>query len=501
MQKNAMILWQIAALILILFTASCGNPQIVTTQTSGPVSWEESSVIPTGNPPKATDKELPQRQKSTETNTPKLTSTPNFDKTATQVYWLGNTNMAFSISGKGFFLGRSDSEEGVKISSEEVRQFEWSQDGSWLAYAVGDMTTVLDMNTGLQTNIKAGTSMAWHPSSQFLVVGGSGKLSLIDVTEGKVIDQTTFSDSTGLTTYLSFSPDGSQLAYLESIYLYIIDLVMDENDLPTQFGESVYLSDKVENQIWRVSWSPAGDRLALLIAPFPGDPFVGFFTVDGILRSQIKIPDFIVNEFVWSPDGRYLALLGFGSLSRENRILVFDYQSKALTTVDRGGSLGGLNWLDDNNKVVYLRLHDFGIQSEFLLSDIAGIQKQILPASMMLTGEWATGFVNFRPGKVISAVSTPTPTPDPLCTQWTRLKVDEYVRMVDTVSNRVRSLPQKGDNIIGMINPGTVVKVLEGPVCADGLVFWRVAVDSIPGGSGWTAEGDGQNYWLEPVEP
>ena len=43
--------------------------------------------------------------------------------------------------------------------------------------------------------------------------------------------------------------------------------------------------------------------------------------------------------------------------------------------------------------------------------------------------------------------------------------------------------------------------ILEGPVCADGFVFWRVENDSIPGGSGWTAEGDGTEYWLVQYQP
>jgi hypothetical protein len=65
----------------------------------------------------------------------------------------------------------------------------------------------------------------------------------------------------------------------------------------------------------------------------------------------------------------------------------------------------------------------------------------------------------------------------------------------------VRSAPQKGDNIIGSLAPGSVVKVLEGPVCADGLVFWKVESEAIPGGAGWTAEGDGSAHWLEPFMP
>jgi hypothetical protein len=251
----------------------------------------------------------------------------------------------------------------------------------------------------------------------------------------------------------------------------------------------------VEGQIWRVGWSPAGDRLALLIGPWVEDPYIGFFTLDGILRSQVTIPDFSVNEFMWSPDGRYLALLGSEDTSLENRIYVFDYQTKAITTVHRGGSLqlGCMGWTGDSKKVGYLFINYGGYPSEFILSDVAGIQKQVLPASALMKGDWASGCLKFRPGRTISAVAVPTPTPDPLCTTWTQLKVEGFARMIDVVPNRVRSAPQKGDNLVGKLNPGDVVKVLEGPVCADGLVFWRVESDSIPGGSGWTAEGDGKN--------
>jgi hypothetical protein len=67
--------------------------------------------------------------------------------------------------------------------------------------------------------------------------------------------------------------------------------------------------------------------------------------------------------------------------------------------------------------------------------------------------------------------------------------------------NRVRTGPDTSTEVISQIYPETVVKLLEGPVCADGLVFWRVENAMIPGSSGWTAEGDGSGYWLEPVKP
>jgi hypothetical protein len=509
MQNNTITPWLFAALILILFTASCANPQIKATQTLSPFEREELSVTGTVNPPTATNTELPLTPTATATPTPKATSTPNFDKTATQVYWLENANMAFTISGEGFFLGRSESEQALKIPSDEVGQFEWSPDGSRLAYAVGDTITVLDMDSGAKTELQAKGTLAWHPSSQFLVVGGYGKLALLDVNKGKAIHQSNIGYDSGWAGYVSFSPDGSQLAYLESIYLFIVDLILDEAGLPSGFGDASNVTANVEGQIWRVGWSPAGDRLALLIGPWVDDPYVGFFTLDGILRSQVTIPDFVVNEFTWSTDGKNLVLQGFGSTSLESRIFVFSYQTKALTTVDRGGSLGlgCINWTGDSKKVGYLSVNYGGYTSEFILSDIAGIQRQALPSSALLKGDWASGCVKFRPGKVISAVAVPTPTPiptptlNPLCTVWTQLKVDGYARMIDVVPNRVRSAPQKGDNLVGKLNPGDVVKVLEGPVCADGLVFWRVESDNIPGGSGWTAEGDGTEYWLEPANP
>jgi hypothetical protein len=67
--------------------------------------------------------------------------------------------------------------------------------------------------------------------------------------------------------------------------------------------------------------------------------------------------------------------------------------------------------------------------------------------------------------------------------------------------DRVRSGPSLSDEILTQIYPKSIVKVAAGPVCADGLVFWRLENVLIPGGSGWAAEGDGTEYWLEPVKP
>ncbi|HSK65365.1 MAG TPA: SH3 domain-containing protein, partial [Anaerolineales bacterium] len=65
--------------------------------------------------------------------------------------------------------------------------------------------------------------------------------------------------------------------------------------------------------------------------------------------------------------------------------------------------------------------------------------------------------------------------------------------------NRVREAPDTSAKIIQQLYPGEIAGVLEGPVCENGLVFWKVENKSIPGGVGWMAEGDGTEYFLEPT--
>ena len=64
--------------------------------------------------------------------------------------------------------------------------------------------------------------------------------------------------------------------------------------------------------------------------------------------------------------------------------------------------------------------------------------------------------------------------------------------------NRLRSLPE-GD-VIGLIPPGGMFDVMDGPQCGpvNGLVWWKVNYN---GAVGWTAEGENGEYYLEPMQP
>jgi hypothetical protein len=89
------------------------------------------------------------------------------------------------------------------------------------------------------------------------------------------------------------------------------------------------------------------------------------------------------------------------------------------------------------------------------------------------------------------------------CTSgWTRLQADGYAKVseAEPAPNRVRKGPDPSAEIIYRIDPGSTLRVVDGPICTNGLIFWKVESDLIPGGVGWTAEGDGTDYFLEPIE-
>jgi hypothetical protein len=81
----------------------------------------------------------------------------------------------------------------------------------------------------------------------------------------------------------------------------------------------------------------------------------------------------------------------------------------------------------------------------------------------------------------------------------TRLNVNGYA-YADTqtaTSNRVRSAPGTGANILGLLQPGKAVQITGGPQCVEGYVWWKVK--ALQGSlEGWTAEGQAKDYWLVP---
>lgn len=84
----------------------------------------------------------------------------------------------------------------------------------------------------------------------------------------------------------------------------------------------------------------------------------------------------------------------------------------------------------------------------------------------------------------------------------TRIQTGAATARIETggIPNRLRAEPSTSGAFIADIQPGrTLDRVIAGPACNEGYVWWQVEID---GQTGWTAESDGNNraYFIEPVE-
>ncbi len=97
---------------------------------------------------------------------------------------------------------------------------------------------------------------------------------------------------------------------------------------------------------------------------------------------------------------------------------------------------------------------------------------------------------------------TPTPTPVPRPTLGPGGKA--VVVNSDPEGLVMRSGPGRGNAILGVMRDGTVLEILsqpenvnEYPVNADGYRWWYVRTEA--GRTGWVAQGDEAQLWLEPL--
>jgi len=116
-----------------------------------------------------------------------------------------------------------------------------------------------------------------------------------------------------------------------------------------------------------------------------------------------------------------------------------------------------------------------------------------------------------NPCIMMPVILTPTPTmtfvPQPtallpvVCTNAPRprLLVGMFARVTPGLPNVLRDRPglrRDGSRTIRYIPAGSQISVLEGPVCVSGYLWWKVNYNGV---IGWTAEGIGNVYWLEPL--
>ena len=145
------------------------------------------------------------------------------------------------------------------------------------------------------------------------------------------------------------------------------------------------------------------------------------------------------------------------------------------------------------------------VVSPFIVSPVVvnpGIIVELFPTATPTTGfvinpgliQVNPNILQINPGIIL--LPTPTPCPGFLTT---RLVVGERGRVLSDppFPNNVRNAPDSSATLIGQIPAGAEFDVLEGATCNDNAAWYRVRYGTL---IGWTAEGLGDDYFVEPVE-
>ncbi|MEO8606850.1 MAG: SH3 domain-containing protein [Chloroflexota bacterium] len=109
------------------------------------------------------------------------------------------------------------------------------------------------------------------------------------------------------------------------------------------------------------------------------------------------------------------------------------------------------------------------------------------------------------PSPVSTAIPLPSTTPTFIPTTTAivcssalppRLVIGQQGQVTPGIPNNLRQGPGSSTKYVGEIPPGGVFTVLDGPRCASGLAWWQVSYNGL---TGWTPEGQGGEYWVEPI--
>jgi hypothetical protein len=317
---------------------------------------------------------------------------------------------------------------------------------------------------------------SWSPDGLFFLYSTSSYPNLyrVDVEKKTVINLT----GNGMDAHHAvFSPDGRRIAFVgrstaTNGYPEIFVMNSDGSDI-TQLTERC-------GDCRNLDWSADGKWI--VYARYT-DGSIYAIQSDGGNAKLVTSGGF--NTFPdYSPDGQWLAMV------RNEYLYVMPATGGSLRLLSTNqDTVRVFTWSADSRYIIF---ENFGENRRGLwLIDLSNDTLSQIKSGNYFNPSWS-------PIMKGGDTSQPVESPGEDCTGgWTRLKIGGFAQVIDVVPNRVRSQPSRSAEVIAEIHRGTAYKIVDGPVCQDGLVFWRISDPTL---TGWTAEGDLKEYYLEPVE-
>ena len=252
-------------------------------------------------------------------------------------------------------------EMGFAISPDGLRlAYSWNPDGHWEIFEISIRPDpdLSDPPNSQPKQISCGPggkfNPRYSPNGQQLayVVDFDGSedfhIFLHDFTTGEQTDLTS-KVSGGLQASFSWSPDGGQIAFISD-----------------QIGQfNVFVLSVIDGKIrqlldtgypaWKVSWSPDGRWLAVVVEASGID--FGTYVVQVESGAAIRINDLEgpidAGQATWSPDSRYLA---FSSDNQGfNNIGIYEISTQSISWLSDGeGEKQFPNWSPDGRQIAYI---------------------------------------------------------------------------------------------------------------------------------------------------
>jgi Tol biopolymer transport system component len=314
----------------------------------------------------------------------------------------------------------------------------------------------------------------------------------------------------------SWSPDGTKLAWIagkdnpqNGFDLTVV--VLDLNGHTMQSLHSFHIA-QLDGNIWPtgITWNPKGDWAAYT---FEEDNQPVLFVWQLASQTEFRVEG--CRSFRWSPDGSWIACWNPQEADGRYRFYVLrpGETEKTLLLEGKGEAQAGIDshftsftaiWSPDGKALAWtsgdkqLWWAESGVWEIKQLTENLAIQGGVVGWLKAIEGQSGP----FR------LEAAPTPLPLVLCPKAppSRVSVQSIVRVALSGNNLwLRSTPQVNeDNKITKLSNDMVFQLIGGPVCAprpgreDDFLFWQASIHA-SGMTGWVAEGDLTEYYIEPV--